>query len=180
MANIPKTINCTEHESNLLINVHIEGQDGMEGLISRLTTEINLREEPPFFTDFLDSEDEELSLTLAALIDSRNILLCAKRKLKSIYYKCVPYIKNRFIMQTMPLLGNEVKVSSKLMHKAGNLSLAATIIHEATHKCGTSDGAYFYQDKKKPANLWFAGWSYIASTYDYWFMKGFCIPGEDC
>lgn len=56
---------------------------------------------------------------------------------------------------------------------------ASVLIHESTHKCGTTDAAYFGKgDEPHTAGL--IGWDKIASTYEYWADYGFCVPGHDC
>ncbi len=55
----------------------------------------------------------------------------------------------------------------------------AVIIHEASHKCGTTDAAYF-RGEETPHWVGPIGWARIADTYEYWVKHGFCVPGRSC
>ncbi len=83
-------------------------------------------------------------------------------------------------MKVLPIIGNEVDVASEHLFRYDKDFMTATIIHEASHKCGTNDADYFIQNGKKPASTWRSGWHNIASTYDYWGTYGFCVPEIDC
>lgn len=55
---------------------------------------------------------------------------------------------------------------------------SGALMHEASHKCGSLDVAYFLGSS--PHDVVLTGWQDIADTYRYWATEGFCIPGHDC
>lgn len=58
-----------------------------------------------------------------------------------------------------------------------------TIMHEASHKCGSKDGdTYFVEEEKSPGRTLRRKdkWSKLAPIYDYWLVNGVCIPSVDC
>lgn len=116
--------------------------------------------------------------TMKKLRKAKYILKCAGMRLESLNFTCNEDMSA--FMRVLPIVGNEVEVWSQKLDKSSYDFIVGTILHEATHKCGTNDADYFYQKGKKPASTWYSGWHNIASTYDYWAIHGFCIPGHDC
>jgi hypothetical protein len=54
---------------------------------------------------------------------------------------------------------------------------AAVLVHEATHKCGSLDGAYFsYDDPYGVHGVFMIGRESIADTYGHWVYSGFRVP----
>jgi hypothetical protein len=102
-----------------------------------------------------------------------------ERMIEGLTYVCTP--SNEYAGQTRAYVGRTVNLSSDHTLKTYPLkSIAGVLLHEASHKCGTTDAAYFRPTHTKPHSTWRAGWAYIASTYDYWADEGFCIPSVDC
>ncbi|MCO4753419.1 MAG: hypothetical protein KC478_03000 [Bacteriovoracaceae bacterium] len=114
------------------------------------------------------------------LAKAKYMLKCAEIRTDYLDFDCDAGISEGAFMQVQPIVGNEVKVDGNYLPYAGDKFLVGTIIHEATHKCGTNDANYFYQTRTKPRSNWYSGWHNTASTYDYWSIKGFCIPEIDC
>lgn len=111
---------------------------------------------------------------------ARLILNCALKRLPKLYIKCESNPDdNLALFRTLPYLGNEVVFNTDTRYLTNSL-LAASLIHEATHKCGTTDADYFLQRNKKPDSTLFADWPEIASSYEYWIFRGFCVPSVDC
>ncbi len=54
------------------------------------------------------------------------------------------------------------------------------MVHELSHKCLTTDIAYFDILKITPRSYKGVPWPYIASTYEYWMENGVCIPQINC
>ncbi len=58
---------------------------------------------------------------------------------------------------------------------------ASILVHEGTHLgAATTDAAYFSGRNDPPHDVLIIGWDIIASTYDWWIINGFCIPGRNC
>ena len=105
-----------------------------------------------------------------------NMLTCAKSRLKQIKYGCVS--DGKYAASTWMIIGHQVTISESWFSKTDSQGVVGTLIHEATHKCGAVDAAYFNPDP--PRDIGPIPWDAIADTYDYWIEVGFCIPGEDC
>jgi hypothetical protein len=109
---------------------------------------------------------------------SINTLICAKFRFQQLHYRCVPV--GSYNARTWPIVGNEVLLSdSNFFIQSSEIYAIGTLVHEATHKCGTTDSDYFTDDYP-PRDIGFIPWEAIASTYSYWIRYGVCIPGEDC
>jgi hypothetical protein len=112
---------------------------------------------------------------------ARQVLSCTQREmLKGLTYVCgVDLSPKRDLAETLPIVGRQIKLDKRLL--AGTIpgNLTGVLIHEASHKCGTNDLAYFSHDDR-PHNVMFAEWPSIADTYYYWTKYGFCIPEVDC
>lgn len=107
------------------------------------------------------------------------VVKCAIRKLPKTKYKCSKKSKPGVVASTLPVVGKTVALYDGFWNSSYAYKVS-TLIHEATHKCATSDGNYNYQAGGKPSSSPLFGWQNIASTYDYWIMKGFCVPEDDC
>ena len=176
-ANTPKIVSCNKIETKLLIKGHKKGQQVMSQLLSEISkTIIDLGGFPDDDVDDEDYDDSEPILN--QLHNSKIILECAQQRSKSLYYQCVSDPNVQYYMRTMPMIGSKVKVASVYL-RSGNYQISSAAIHEATHKCGTTDADYF-STNNKPHDIWFSIWSQTASTYDYWADEGFCIPEENC
>ena len=115
-----------------------------------------------------ETRSEELSKhVLKKLGKAKYMLKCAELRTHFLDFDCNEGLSERVFMQVWPVVGNEVKVNKKHLPKASYRFLVGTVIHEATHKCGTNDAHYFYQTKTKPRSKWYSEWHNIASTYDY-------------
>ncbi len=117
---------------------------------------------------------------LKKLGKEKYMLKCAEMRTNFLDFDCDAGISEGAFMQVWPVVGNEVKVNKEYLPKASYRFLVGSVIHEATHKCGTNDAHYFYQTNTKPRSKWYSEWHNIASTYDYWSIEGFCIPQIDC
>lgn len=106
--------------------------------------------------------------------NAEKVLQCSRRVLeKGLTYYCGKLKKD--VAMTYPVFGQIVYIDIERFHNRSIDVRQAIILHEATHKCGTSDASYFDIDKP-PKNGRFFGWSSVASTYNYWMYRGFCIP----
>jgi hypothetical protein len=86
------------------------------------------------------------------------------------------------VADTLPYVGRTVRVAG-IFFNYNNWpdAEAGYIIHEASHKCGTTDLADFNHNKNTyPQDTFFAYWSNIGSAYSYWALFGFCIPNVNC
>lgn len=107
-----------------------------------------------------------------------DIVLCTKEKLeRGLIYHCVSDPKRGG--WTLPVVGRRVYLSEENFWPERISYQKAVIIHEATHKCGTNDAAYF-KSTESPHNVGIFGWSTIADTYSFWSQRGICLPGIDC
>lgn len=110
---------------------------------------------------------------------AHDIMDCSYKRLDHITYVCNAHRKDDSVdASTDPILGRRVRLNEKLPHYSSE-RISAILIHEATHKCGTTDAAYF-NPSYPPRNIGIFGWPVIASTYSFWVEYGFCIPGIDC
>lgn len=103
-----------------------------------------------------------------------NILHCARRTLGTLKYVCADSNLN-FSARTYPVISNKVYLADNYFQDT-NIRQRATLIHEATHHCGTNDALYF-EEGRPPSDAYLIGWQIIADTYSYWAENGFCIPG---
>ena len=111
------------------------------------------------------------------LLRAEQILRCSYPKIEQFNYKCSE-IDGGGAALTMPLVGNSVQLSSDFFDH-GEAWSVSTVVHEATHKCGTTDLDYFEHDDV-PKDYGIVPWELIADTYSYWIEEGFCVPGDDC
>lgn len=125
------------------------------------------------------SENRYKKKTQRRLKRAAKVVKCALRKLPKTKYKCSKKSKPGKVASTLPVVGKTVALYDGFWNSSYSYKVS-TLIHEATHKCATSDGNYNYQQGGKPSSSPLFGWQNIASTYDYWIMKGFCVPGDDC
>lgn len=106
-------------------------------------------------------------------------LECIKRKLPNSHYKCSSKHNDSAIARTIPILGNGVKIFMGYYDQRP-MFRASTLSHEASHKCNTSDRVYYYHKNINPSDDADSKWYGVAGFYDWWFMRGVCIPGYTC
>jgi hypothetical protein len=110
---------------------------------------------------------------------SEKILSCAMDRLEAGFdYDCAA-TKNG--AETLPFIGNTILLNEFYFYYP-TLFQIGVLLHEATHKCGTNDAHYLLHGEEPiaPHNAWYCSWANVASTYDYWVIKGFCLPEIDC
>lgn len=108
------------------------------------------------------------------------MIRCSERKLSKLEFECRDSRRMKGkLMRTLPLVGKNVTVDEVEFLDTNESYSAATIFHEATHKCGSTDLDYFDRTNK-PRSRRGVHWSLIADTYSYWLHYGFCIPQVDC
>lgn len=123
---------------------------------------------------------EELSRKVVKrLAKSKEILKCSEERARDFEFQCYEGLTGYFMQVTL-LFGDTVKIATHYLDEVDTDYVAASLVHEATHKCGAIDAAYFRQNQQTPRTTYMISWPYIASTYDYWAIKGFCIPEVDC
>lgn len=103
-----------------------------------------------------------------------NILHCARRTLGTLRFVCADSTLS-FSARTYPIISNKVYLADNYFQDT-DIRQQGTLIHEATHHCGTNDAGYF-ELGRPPSDSDFLGWQIIADTYAYWAENGFCIPG---
>ncbi len=108
-----------------------------------------------------------------------HILRCTKNVIeKGLTYQCNANIEIA-LARTYPIFGNVIELNSTFFNEEGN-HRAGMIIHEATHKCGTTDLGAFYNKSTPPKGNYLVNWPKIADSYEYWAEFGFCYPEIDC
>lgn len=105
---------------------------------------------------------------------SLSILNCAERKIPDATYYCSDLSRNMGAW-TLPYIGSLVWFDRATLRHGGPSKIAGLVLHEATHKCGTNDGAYF--EGQMTPSRYQHNWSYVADLYEYWLTNGFCVPG---
>lgn len=160
--------NCKAYEETRLTQGVIHSKKQTEGLIKKI--------------DFrLKNDRYRMSkYNYKKFVKAKYILKCARGKIDKLTFNCSNSIAENKFMTVLPIVGTEVQVNQYELSKASNFYVGAMILHEATHKCGTTDAATFYQNRVKPHSTWFSEWHNIASTYDYWALVKFCLPEVDC
>jgi hypothetical protein len=109
---------------------------------------------------------------------ARGVLNCIEKKLDKMTYKCNGIkSSHKNSASTLPVLGKIVKLSADFFDYSRSRSIGI-IIHEASHKCGTTDAAYF--NNTIPYSTTLVPWSLIGDTYEYWAENRFCLPDVDC
>lgn len=103
---------------------------------------------------------------------ARLITRCAYRKLTKLQYVCATGVPLAAI--TYPVISNKVYFGPRYFQGG---QAPGIFLHEATHHCGANDARYL-DDGDKPEDVGVRGWQSIASTYQYWLFRGFCVPGE--
>ncbi len=109
---------------------------------------------------------------------AKGILNCSYRKLDKIKYKCNSIDSHsKYAAMTAPIIFRKVRLSTDFFESRSD-TITGLLIHEASHKCGTSDALYFRSTKARSHPL--VPWSLIGDTYQYWAENGFCLPDYDC
>jgi hypothetical protein len=131
----------------------------------------------PFDRDVCNPATRQETLDYKA----RQVLACVQREmLRGLTYVCNADLSvHHDIAETFPLIGRKVKLDRRLLAGTVPGDLPGTMIHEASHKCGTNDLAYF-SATDRPHSVQFSEWPSIADTYYYWAKYGFCIPDVNC
>ncbi len=109
---------------------------------------------------------------------AKSILECATGKLDSLGSKCEQTggqcgaATNAWVNW---IFATRIHICPKYFSPSRSPSnRSRTLIHEATHACGTFDG------KRSPDFGTIIGWHDNAYTYGWWVDNHFCIPGYDC
>lgn len=113
------------------------------------------------------------------LLRAERVLRCALARVPKLTFSCNQEIVD-YSGVTLPIVGRNIKFAGQFFgnQPESDLYRVATFIHEATHKCGTTDLDYF--SHQEPNDWGMVPWDSIADTYYYWIMNGFCVPGENC
>ena len=132
--------------------------------------------------DEVAGASEEYPGERGALRRVDNALDCIAKKLPKIQVKCDDLGDAHGV--AFPVFGNKIAIHHEAISEysyAGSNYTSSVLIHEVSHKCGMTDGTYFHHDPTPgPSNWGLISWTRIASTYQYWVMWGFCVPGKDC
>ncbi|MAX66596.1 MAG: hypothetical protein CME66_06645 [Halobacteriovoraceae bacterium] len=160
--------NCLDKEESLIREAIQDSHISREKILSDIEFAISER------------KGELSKKVVKKLQKSKYMLKCAGWRTRNLKFDCSEKEYVGYFMKVFPIFGNEVDVASYHMRNVDYDFLVGSIIHEATHKCGTNDADYFYQKNQVPHSKWYSEWQNIASTYDYWSIKGFCVPEIDC
>jgi len=160
--------NCSERETQLIKDAINDSHISRKKIISDIEKSITA------------NKGKISKKIIKKLQKSKHILKCAGWRTNNLKFDCSEKENVSYFMRVFPIFGNKVDVASYHMWNVDYDFLVGSIIHEATHKCGTNDADYFYQKNQVPHSKWYSEWHNIASTYDYWSIEGFCIPEIDC
>lgn len=111
---------------------------------------------------------------------AQGILQCVERLLNrgGFTFECNADIGDN-VAWTIPLIGKTIRLNTSFFLR-GEHYATGVLLHEYTHKCGTSDADYFFYPSTPPRNKRLSSWPMIADTYRYWHEYGFCIPEVNC
>lgn len=127
---------------------------------------------------FAPSSEDEFAHVKKPEEYAYGVLQCAQSTIQSkLVFECNAAPPGREAW-TLPLIGKTIKLGPAFFD-VPELYADGVILHEITHKCGTTDSAYFSK-ANRPKDTAFASWAMIADTYNYWVQYGFCIPGTNC
>lgn len=116
----------------------------------------------------------------SSALKAHGILQCVERVLGrgGFTFECNADIGDNMAW-TLPLIGKTIKLDTGFFLR-GEHYATGVLLHEYTHKCGTSDAAYFFYESTPPRSSRLSSWPMIADTYRYWHEHGFCIPEVNC
>lgn len=135
------------------------------------------------FTEFWQSKfKENLSIQNSVFhyLKAQKVVTCAEGKLDSLKFTCEYHKEENWDAETFPVLGKGVTINTASFFRNSENRIAGMIIHEATHKCGTTDKEYFNTPTDYPKDSGLISWAMIADTYEYWAQFGFCDPETEC
>jgi hypothetical protein len=110
------------------------------------------------------------------LIHATSVLSCALDEVGNLNYECKGESQTA-VAKTDWIFAKKIKIF-KNFFDFSTIEQAGILIHEYTHKCGTTDAAYFWTEA--PHSTALIKWPMIADTYHYWISDKFCVPGETC
>lgn len=167
---------CTPYKTEILHNAAKK----VPRIVSRLVNEI----------DYSIEQSQLDKHSIKKLIKAKYILKCASTRVKSFNIQC-DNDDETYNMWTFPIIGNDLYIPKGVLDLLDENLAAAALIHEGTHKCGTADfggtneiGRFYHYllptYSTAPESSWYIEWHNIAATYDFWAIKGFCIPDHNC
>lgn len=118
--------------------------------------------------------------TGSRLKKAKSYLECARGKLDSLGSKCEKGSDSRAcnhgaIAWANWIFATRIHICPVYFGEPA-LDRAGTIVHEATHACGTLDGP-----RETPNGNFWVGWHDNAETYEWWIDNNtFCVPGYNC
>ncbi len=113
---------------------------------------------------------------LEKLSRAKGVIDCAESYIGKIPYSCIETRRN-VVAQAYWIFAKRIFLTQYFWNMSSK-QMAAILLHELSHKCGTTDAMYFIQSGTTPKDTMFIFWYAIASTYDYWALNGFCMPGD--
>jgi hypothetical protein len=163
-ANAIEFDNCSNFEKRELTVANRDAKESTAWIYQRLE-------------DYLDYDLDRR--TIRKIQSSRRVLQCIWNKLDKLVYRC-GFVDVWWFARTGWGMGRSVKLRDDFC-RATIRRMAAAMVHEASHKCGTTDAAYFHDRKIPPHDIGWIGWQKIASTYEHWIMfNHLCVPDVDC
>lgn len=110
------------------------------------------------------------------LIHALSVLHCADGKLDSLGAKCECPGESRICERTIAwanwVFARRIHICPGFWEKSYTpIERESTLVHEATHACGTLDGPR----EQLVDNFW-VGWQDNAETYEWWIEHGFSLP----
>lgn len=157
---------CSYFEKNVLIKYEINSRKRIDQLIGQLKRRM--------------SREYWSSSTKRRVKKALNKLACAKKYLGYLGYDC--HCRDGRCKTSTAWIK---WIFATRIHLCSHFWLIydtykeTTLIHEATHKCGTLDAKPFNKYNGKPHDVGLITWEDIARTYNYWLDSGLSIPGVD-
>lgn len=161
---------CNEKQARSLEFAHLIGEKATKALQTQIEKRIESE------SNLTENEILKLEAVLSTV-------KCISRKLPKLTYHCRE-VKEGLCTETnyawtVPFIGRKVRICPNFWKKSSVFVYASTLVHEASHKCGTHDADYF-TGMETPHDVGVLSWAMIADSYGYWALNGFCIPEIDC
>lgn len=147
--------------------LHQANEDGIQALLE-------LQDEFDEHVDSMEfSQHEAKQLKIVA-----KMIPCILKKMPNMRYSCQNKHHKIKAADTIMWVGRGARIFDGTFNSPSYVK--GILVHEVAHKCGANDRNYYYQAGISPNRDANEAWAKTASTYDYWIMKGFCVPGRNC
>jgi len=137
-----------------------------------------------------DRSKKSQKLILGWVKNANEVLDCVATKLGTTTYICGDekgLVCSRAYAGLSPaglpfFLARKVEFCGDHFWELNNTERLSTLVHELSHKCGTTDNLSFrrFGEGNPPYNGSLSDWPQIADSYGYFVREGVCLPYVDC